>query len=244
MFPHLRRLVRSLRTRRAAAYLFEDDRRVVCSGLFEGLVYPSDISAGSEWLPKLIGSYELEIQDWLAASCREAYGNVINIGCAEGYYAVGLARCMPAAEVHASDADPAARAHCRRLAAVNGVAERVHVHGACTPDLLAELIRDDTLIVCDCEGCEYELLNVQAVPQLVACDIIVELHRLDARDEVPPAWLDGFRATHRIERRQFGPRRVEDFPALDRLPRSLRRFALDENRSRGLSWAFLRAGGY
>jgi methylase of polypeptide subunit release factors len=52
---------------------------------------------------------------------------VIDIGAAEGYYAIGFARRLPAARVIASDLDPVARLLCWLLARRNGVGDRVSV---------------------------------------------------------------------------------------------------------------------
>ena len=57
------------------------------------------------------------------------YDALINIGAAEGCYAVGLARLMPGTEVVACDYDASAQAVCRELTEKNGVADRVVVSG-------------------------------------------------------------------------------------------------------------------
>ena len=61
------------------------------------------------------------------------HSTVLNIGCAEGYYAVGLARRMPQARVLAFDINRTAQDTCRALAAKNGVADRVQVSGLFKP---------------------------------------------------------------------------------------------------------------
>ena len=53
----------------------------------------------------------------------KAYALIIDVGSAEGYYAVGLARRLPKARVLARDANPKAQALCAALAAANDVAE-------------------------------------------------------------------------------------------------------------------------
>ena len=63
-----------------------------------------------------------------------AYPVVVNIGCAEGYYAVGMAGRMPDTRVDAFDIDPAAQRACGELAARRGVADRVRVGARFTAD--------------------------------------------------------------------------------------------------------------
>ena len=75
-----------------------------------------------------------------------------DIGCAEGYYAVGMAGRMPATRVDAFDIDPAAQRACGELAARRGVAERVRVGARFTADDFAAYAGRKTLVLCDVEG--------------------------------------------------------------------------------------------
>ncbi len=63
-----------------------------------------------------------------------AYETVLNIGCPEGYYAVGMARHMPATRVLAFDLNPVAQQTCVVLAAKNDVAKRVQVEALFRPE--------------------------------------------------------------------------------------------------------------
>jgi hypothetical protein len=148
---------------------------VVRNGPFRGLKYVPE-SYGSSLLPKLLGTYEGALQPELALFLQRRYDTVINIGCAEGYYAVGFANQWPGVRVIAFDMDPAARETCARLAALNGVANQVTILGACNPERLANAIGHRSLIISDCEGCEAQLLDPDTVEGLERCDLIVELH--------------------------------------------------------------------
>jgi hypothetical protein len=64
------------------------------SGPFAGMKYLPGFCEGI--LPKLLGSYEQELWPALHSIASLPIQAVINIGCAEGYYAVGLARLLPA----------------------------------------------------------------------------------------------------------------------------------------------------
>jgi hypothetical protein len=76
--------------------------RVVRHGLFYGMKYPSLEAAGSTLYPKLLGSYERELHGIMERIVRTDYATVVDIGCAEGYYAAGLALRLPEARVFAS----------------------------------------------------------------------------------------------------------------------------------------------
>src|SRR2546423_8930110 len=81
---------------------------VVQAGPFKGMRYSTD-TVGGGYIPKLLGIYERElhafVRDLAALNIRE----VINIGAADGYYAVGLARQNPATRVIAFEAEQRGR---------------------------------------------------------------------------------------------------------------------------------------
>ena len=72
------------------------------------------------------------MQPYIRQAMGAAYETVLNIGCPEGYYAVGMARHMPATRVLAFDLNPVAQQTCVVLAAKNDVAKRVQVEALFT----------------------------------------------------------------------------------------------------------------
>ncbi len=67
-------------------------------------------------LQQMLGCYEQQLHPvWMNAT-RRGYEAILNIGCAEGYYAVGLARLMKGARVIARDTNAAAQAAMAELA--------------------------------------------------------------------------------------------------------------------------------
>jgi hypothetical protein len=147
----------------------------VLSGPFTGMPYLDETVWGSI-TPKWLGCYELELHDIVEAAIAYRYDRVINVGCAEGYYAVGFAWRMPEAEIIAFDIDPIARRQTRRLAAMAGVPAKVKVNNKCEWANLNQLISDRTLVLVDVEGYESSLLSVEDVPSLKKADLLVEIH--------------------------------------------------------------------
>jgi hypothetical protein len=166
----------------------------VQGGPFEGMRY-LPFAGGSGLLPKLAGCYEMELHAAVAESIARRPARLLNVGAAEGYYAVGYALRVPGIEVHAFDVDALARQRLRRLAKRNGVAGRIRSHRECSHRRLADLIVARTLIVCDCEGCEDGLLDVRRVPRLAEADLLVELH-LEVHPGLVAALRSRFAPTH------------------------------------------------
>ena len=217
----------------------------VRSGPFQGMLYPREIVTPERLLqnsvvPKLLGCYEAELHGAIEQALTRRYAKVINIGCAEGYYAVGLARRMPSTSVFAFDSEPLARRLCEEMARANGVSERVHVRGECTVETLRTLVSDRNLVVCDCEGCERDLLDPGLLPGLAACDVIVELH-----DCVDPS-ISGtirqrFAPTHDVTELTKVKRDPSAYPPLKGVNLYQQRLAVTEFRWGPLEWAFLSA---
>jgi hypothetical protein len=211
----------------------------VQTGPFRGMRYVSR-SHGSALLPKLVGSYECELHAVLRRAIARRPATVIDIGCAEGYYAVGLALRLPHATTHAFDIAAAARERCRELAERNGVGERVIVRGECTPERLQELAGPGCLIVCDCEGAEVELLDPGRTPALRDADLLVELHddqRLDVK--VTETLVARFGASHNVTLLRLQERDPSRYPALAFLAPGAQRLALHEDRMPGQQWLWL-----
>ena len=146
-------------------------------GPFEGLRYPRAVSFHSAIYSKLLGSYEQEIHQAIEQSIARQPVSVVNLGCAEGYYAVGLALRLPAARVFAYDLDLGARRACREMARVNGVAERVHVGSHCDALELLELaLGHRAFVPSDCEGWERWILTRRVAHELARHDFLIETH--------------------------------------------------------------------
>jgi hypothetical protein len=172
----------------------------VQAGPFEGMILPEETSwFDGDMVSKLLGVYEAALQDVLRSILSRSYDSCFNIGCAEGYYAVGLARRSESIQVHAFDCDAAARRVCAAAATLNGVSKRVAVHDRCTRGLLNRLLQSHSLLVVDCEGAEAELLDPAAVPGLISADLIVECHDFLDRS-ITPRLKRAFALTHQIRR--------------------------------------------
>jgi hypothetical protein len=183
----------------------------VSGGPFAGLRYTD--TRPLTLVPKLLGIYERELHAAVEDAIRARPAQIVNVGAADGYYAVGLARRCPDARVVAYEADAGQRELLASVVAANGVA--VEIQGAAG----AGALDDADLVVMDCEGCERALLQ----PPLDAT-IIVELH--DVWDPgVGAIVTDRFAATHEIVVIPSGPQP----------PRGV----LSEQRPGPMSWAVM-----
>lgn len=214
-------------------------------GHFQGMKYPELEGVGSELFPKLLGCYELELNDWLERIKENEYDKIINIGCAEGYYAVGLGRMFPKSSIYAYDLAERARVLCKEMGAMNGIGDRLQVFSKCTANTLKKLdFGKRSLIVCDCEGFEIELFKKEVMENIANCDVLIELH-----DFINPAisetMLPLFEETHNLEiyRSMDDELKIiqlsENYQELKFLTTYEKKIALGELRPTTMEWAFL-----
>ncbi len=149
----------------------------VMRGPFEGMSYSIGQAAGSALLAKIIGSYEQELHPVMQEIIDGKYTDVVDIGCAEGYYAVGLAVKKPELKVWAFDTNAPARALCEKLAKENNVSYRVTVAGHCDAAALRKIpVRGKAVVICDCEGYEKALFSSETCAALAGQDLVIEIH--------------------------------------------------------------------
>lgn len=147
----------------------------VLSGPFKGMIYPNRTAEGSR-NPRLIGCYESCLASVVEEIVANGYDRIVDIGCAEGYYAVGFAMRMPNARVIARDRQEKAQLACAELAMVNGLSDRIEVGAEVDPAEFRSLVQGRTMIWCDIEAGEGDLLDPDAAPALREADLLVEVH--------------------------------------------------------------------
>lgn len=170
-------------------------------GPFVGLKYPFLSAIYSAFFPKVLGYYEMELHPAIDILKRKQFTSILDVGCAEGYYAVGFAKMFPNAKLVAYDLDPLAREKTIEMALANDVpvGEKFEIKDFCSSE---ELLRLDPekkhLIFSDCEGFEGQLFTMEVVSHLSLSDFVIEVH-----DFVSPGLCDElvakFSTTHQIE---------------------------------------------
>jgi hypothetical protein len=216
---------------------------VVRNGPFAGMRYPSKRATGSAFYPKFLGSYESELHPVIDAIIASSYHSIVDVGCAEGYYAVGLKMRMMNTIVYAYDIDSRSRSLCEQMAQLNGVV--VCIGEACDGDTILNLnLGQRSLVIMDCEGCEYELINHAFVEKLSQHDFLIESHdciKIDTTKKL----LDAFSLTHNCHVIQSADDIVKAytyvFPELEDLTLEERKVVLEEYRPTQMRWLFATA---
>lgn len=185
----------------------------------------------------VVGSYEDELDEALRTLLARRHDTLVNVGVASGYYAVGLARLMPGTRVVGFETEDKPRQECATLARLNGVEDRIELHGAADPANFGDACRRPgrTLVFMDCEGFEEVLLDPERVPELASVDILVECH-----DFAAPGVTETLRRrlspTHTLTAIAPAPKHPDRYPLLDGFPEIDRWLAVAEARAVETGW--------
>ena len=202
----------------------------VLHGPFAGMEYPPESIRGRHSVPMLLGSYECELHELIGAALSTKYQMVVDVGSAEGYYAVGFA-LKGKLPVVAFDADARELRLCKEMARLNNV--EITARTWCSPASLRNLVAGSRcFILSDCEGYETELFDDSTVEALSRSSVLIEIHG-EAYDPL----VERFSKTHAIQTLVASGRSIADYPELECLGEQAPR-ALKEYRLEGQRWLY------
>ena len=192
---------RSVEARRVVASdprlhrIFKDAK--VTGGPFQGMEYGKTSSFCSAYYPKILGTYEMELIPAINAFLDKGYRHIVDVGAAEGFYAVGFALKSPESEIIAYEQSPRARKQLGILARINGVQDSIEIRERCEQSDMMSLPATRGLLIVDCEGYEEVLLNDPVIKHLKDWDFLIETHDGFSRG-VTRKLIERFKSTHNV----------------------------------------------
>jgi hypothetical protein len=234
--------------KRLADEIHEQAKGVVQAGPFKGMKL---INEGawevSAMAPMILGSYEKELQPIFEAEIERleklAHPIIVNIGCAEGYYAIGLGRRLPKAIIYALDTNDESLAIMKENAKLNDVTNIVV--GAD----LGYVLNNPTFIVSDCEGSETAYLDPLKWRGTVGSTVLCEIHDTKETADSEVTWTDKilyerYRESHYMQLVLEGGRNPYDYELIRTRSSEERFLALSEGRPYLMVWCYMRPRGY
>lgn len=214
----------------------------ILNGPFKGMKYPSIDITELTLVPKITGSYEGHLVPLINEINKIPYNNIIDIGCAEGYYAVGFAMHLPNSKVHCFDVNEKDLQFCKEMASLNNVGNLTY-NNFCSPTTLINFdYGDKSLIFCDCEGYEMELFTHEVVSALKHTDVLVEMHDI-FNPLISTTLIERFSSSHNVQVINNSNMDYSKLEGLENITPAERAFAVYEHRG-GLyqnifmEWAF------
>jgi hypothetical protein len=226
---------------RLATSLSRDLNHTVISGLFQGLVMQPTTTWGTgDRASHLLGTYEQEVQSIIAVNAG-LYDCLIDIGAADGYYAVGCITKDLFLHCHAFESVERSRSNILHLSMLNSVADRITIHGTATQDALLQLPEScaaSAFLLVDIEGGEFELISSKLIHHFTSAYFVIELHpttRPDGEREVS-LLRERFSSTHQTWTVGQGARDPGQFEFLRHLHDNERWLLVSENRGQWMEW--------
>ncbi len=217
----------------------------VQSGIFKNLKYPKIYSHGSVIFPKLMGIYEKQLHKPINELKKNNYKTVINIGAAEGYYAVGMALYFPESKVVAIDQNIDALNFLKKMSITNGTQDRVKIINGDAKIFLEQIDSNQSyLVVCDCEGCEYNIFSEKNIENLKKSDLIIEMHYSEEFSKFTKqknSFLEKFKKYHDHRIVKHEPTRLEDLKDLENITIKHAKKLANEVRAKNAEWIIFKS---
>lgn len=171
---------------------------------------------------KLLGLYESELHQYIEQALNNNPDVFVNIGCAEGFYGIGLALRNPNVTSALFDINDQAISIARENAYINNV-HNIQFNSNCSIDNIKSYLvnKNHPLIIIDIEGHENTLLNPNIIPELLNSSIIVESHDCIIPNTTQNI-INQFKFTHNIYQISQGPKNpyidiIHDLPDIDKM---------------------------
>lgn len=208
----------------------------VTLGPFKGMKY--DERWASNKFEKIIGAYEAYLHPVIEKICNKPYSEIVDVGCAEGYYVIGFALRKSDTIVYGFDIQQPLIEDCLALAKLNRVDNRVKLGNFCKPETLQLIpVKSKALVFSDCEGYELELLDPEKAPMLKKADILVEVHNFKNR-AISPTLRERFKETHNLTVIQTEGLKYSNYPILRNLTFPEIHALTNEERTEIMEWFF------
>ena len=218
---------------------------VVRHGPFAGLKIRLEATWGAgDRAGMFLGLYKKEVFETVEEALRDR-PIFIDIGAADGYYAVGVLKAGLAKRSIAFEMNPKAHNSIRALAALNGVQDDLEIHSAAGAGSLASLSLesfDRCVVLCDIEGAEVDVLDDTALKLLSQAVIVIEVHGSGDLDEHAVEKLLRERAAPLFDIESFttGSRSPLQISEISDLPEDDQWLICSEGRKYRQTWLVLR----
>lgn len=220
-------------------YVYKECNGTVKYGPFTGMkILPEYCWGDGDTGSKLLGLYEVELFEPIEECIAANPDLIINYGCAEGFYGLGMAMHLPNSKVVLFDIEQSALDVSRKNAIANNLTN-VEFSRECNHAYLESILSkaSNPIILMDCEGAEDIVLDLKKIPSLAKTTVVVELHDCLLAG-ITERLINKFEKSHNLEGiTQSTPNlHVEPILGLSDLDKLI---LYNENRPSTMTWAVM-----
>ncbi len=219
----------------------------VCNGLvkhgpFAGMKILESSSWGCDKAGKLLGFYEAELLQDLCSVLAETDNIFIDIGAADGYYAIGSLIASLTNHCIAYELTENGRRITLENAKQAGVEDRLTIRGACDVGFAHEILamnrkNKQIVILCDIEGFEFEIFTPANLALLKEAILFIEIH--DSSPEAQEKYRlfqEHAAVVFDLKVIRIGPRDPYRYREMDELNDTDHWLACSEGRNADMKW--------
>jgi len=221
-------------------YVYQRCQGTVQHGIFEGMKLLKKSKWGDGDLGgKLLGIYEDELFPVIQQAIDNEPDLIINYGCAEGFYGIGLAMKLPNSKVIMFDIDQDLLNIAQENAKLNNVTNVEFSSNCNNTDYFESLLSPakNPFVIMDCEGYEDLMLNLELVPTLARTSVLVEMHDF-MQQGLTDNLVYKFNDSHDLEGLTQGTKNYHIEPILE-LGDTDKMILLNENRPCTMNWVYM-----
>lgn len=209
----------------------------VQQGPFRGMVINEDQFWGQgDISSKILGLYEKEIQDLIVSiQKKKNYSTFVDIGGADGFFAIGSLVNNLFEKCEVFEISKKGRISIQKNSKQNNVYDSIKIHDKASKRSLIKIDNiNNSLILCDIEGGEYELFDEKLINEIYPSDIIIEIHKDKENSLVN--FEKRFTKTYSLTKITQEPRSLKNFKELENINDNNRALITSEGRSYVQEW--------
>ena len=224
--------------------LLKKHNYIVAYGPFEGMQLGKDVWwSKNDRITQILGVYEQHVMEKLIEYGKRQSHPFIDIGAADGYFAVGMAFSKSVNKVYAFEISSVGQEKIKENAARNSCSDLVFVRGEPNYESLNSIISESSgaVVLLDIEGDEFQFLTEEILTLMRNCYVVCELHPwiVKAGYEKQKQLIskaENIFNVSMIQREAYGPNQFEE---LSEFSDEERLIALGEGREKNMKWLVL-----
>ena len=209
----------------------------VQEGPYKGMIISEDQFWGpGDKASKILGLYEKEIQNLLNhIQEKNNFPTFIDIGGADGFFAVGSVKNNLFKNCEVFEISKRGRQSIEESAIKNNVADLISIKSEANEKTLSSIENiNNSVILCDIEGSEYDLFSENLIKNMHPSNVIIEIHKNP--DISLNEFEDKFKNLFSIDKITQGPRSLKGFGELKNFNDNNRSLLASEGRSYIQEW--------
>lgn len=216
----------------------------VAHGAFKGMKLNKKVWwSKNDYITQTLGIYEEHILQKITHFAKNGSTTLIDVGAADGYFAVGMAYSNIYQKVYAFEIEKEGRDRILENANANKCNNKIKIFGEADVSSISKIIDegDKVTVMIDIEGAEYDFLSDDMLTILNGNHVVCELHpwMVDGGDNLQIKLLSKASKQFNVElinREIYKPNMFSEF---DNLSDEERLIAVGEGREKNMQWMVL-----